>query len=267
MTTTDVPEDLPAPVGPPPTAADPAQRQRKRLFGKAEVSHRERHAAIGTTGWLRPFVLGAEDGIVSTAGLVIGVAAAGGSRSALLAAGLAGVGAGALSMAAGEYVSVAAQRDVEHADIARETWELANEPEDELEELTRIYEGRGLHRELAEQVARELTERDALTTHLREELAIDRAIVARPWQAAWLSAVSFTVGAVVPVIAILASPESVRMWVTVVITLLVLAGAGALAGQLGRSSVGRGSVRVMVGGALAMLVTWAIGTALGTTGI
>ncbi|MBC7644430.1 MAG: VIT1/CCC1 transporter family protein [Thermoleophilia bacterium] len=228
--------------------------------------HGEQHAALGTTGWLRPFVLGAEDGIVSTAGLVIGVAAAGAGHATLLAAGGAGIAAGALSMAAGEYVSVAAQRDVEHADIARETWELENLPEAELTELISIYRSRGLAPELANQVAVALTAHDALTTHLRDELAIDLAIIARPWQAAWLSALSFFIGAAIPVATILLSPHRLRIAATMLVTLVLLAGAGALAGRLGRSSKLRGSLRVTAGGAAAMAVTWLIGNALGATG-
>ncbi len=259
----DEPTDLPAPRGPAPTPDDAVIRERRASQRTANPSHRERHAALGTTGWLRPFVLGAEDGIVSTAGLVIGVAAAGGASGTLLAAGVAGGVAGALSMAAGEYVSVAAQRDTEDADIARETWELANEPAEELDELTGIYRDRGLPDELARQVAEHLTAHDALGTHLREELAIDQSIVARPWQAAWLSAVSFAVGAAVPVAAILASPEDQRVLITVLVTIVLLAVAGAVASKLGRSQVWRGAVRVTAGGVIAMAVTWAVGRMLG----
>lgn len=254
---------LPEPVGPPPALDDAAILERRALQRRPPGSHRERHAALGTTGWLRPFVLGAEDGIVSTAGLVIGVAAAGGSAGALVAAGVAGGVSGSLSMAAGEYVSVAAQRDTEDADIARETWELANRPDEEFEELVGIYASRGLSDELARQVAAHLTEHDALATHLREELAIDQSIVARPWQAAWLSAVSFAVGAAVPIVAILLSPTSWRVAVTVVVTIALLAVAGAVASKLGRSQVWRGAARVTAGGAIAMAVTWTVGRMLG----
>ena len=252
-----------APKGPPPSPDDSVIQERRAAQRHPARSHRERHAALGTTGWLRPFVLGAEDGIVSTAGLVIGVAAAGGGSGPLLAAGVAGGVSGALSMAAGEYVSVAAQRDTEDADIARETWELANEPEEEFEELVGIYRERGLSDELARQVATHLTEHDALGTHLREELAIDQDIVARPWQAAWLSAVSFAVGAVVPILAILLAPDDVRVAVTVVITIVLLAAAGAVASKLGRSRIWRGALRVTIGGGVAMAVTWIVGRLLG----
>lgn len=255
-------DDVTPPKGPPPGPGDPAVADRRLARRMHASGHVERHAALGTTGWLRPFVLGAEDGIVSTSGLVIGVAAAGGGFAAILAAGAAGGISGALSMAAGEYVSVAAQRDTENADIARETWELANEPEAELDELTEIYVSRGLDAALARQVAIQLTEYDALATHLREELAIDQAIVARPWQAAWLSAVSFAVGAAIPLATILLAPESVRVPATVVVTVALLLIAGAGAAQLGRSRLLAGAIRVAAGGGIAMAVTWAVGRAL-----
>jgi VIT1/CCC1 family predicted Fe2+/Mn2+ transporter len=254
--------DLPAPSGPPPAPDDPAILDRRHARRRRMTGHVERHAALGTTGWLRPFVLGAEDGIVSTAGLVIGVAAAGGGVGAIVAAGAAGGISGALSMAAGEYVSVAAQRDTEDADIARERWELANEPESELEELTKIYEARGLEPELARTVAMQLTSHDALATHLREELAIDQSIVARPWQAAWLSAVSFAVGAAVPLTTILLAPSDLRVPLTVLVTIVLLLVAGAAAARLGRSRLVAGAIRVAAGGMVAMTVTWAVGRAL-----
>jgi VIT1/CCC1 family predicted Fe2+/Mn2+ transporter len=255
-------DEMRPPTGPPPGPDDPAILDRRAARRRRTTGHVERHAALGTTGWLRPFVLGAEDGIVSTSGLVIGVAAAGGGAAAILAAGAAGSISGALSMAAGEYVSVAAQRDTEDADIARETWELANLPEAELDELTQIYRSRGLSPELARQVAVELTEHDALATHLREELAIDESIVARPWQAAWLSAVSFAIGAAVPLTTILIAPDSARVAFTVAVTIVLLLGAGAAASHLGRSRLVVGALRVATGGVLAMAVTWAVGRAL-----
>lgn len=224
----------------------------------------DRHAAVGTGGWLRPLVLGAEDGIVSTAALVIGVAAAGQSHAALLAAGTAGLVAGAMSMAVGEYVSVAAQRDAEQSDIRREQWELAHEADAELDELTAIYRTRGLSETLAQQVAREMTEHDALGTHLREELAIDQRVAARPWQAAWLSAVSFAAGAILPLLAILIAPAAGRVPFTIAVTLVVLALAGAAGARLGRSRLRSGSIRVVAGGVVAMVATWCIGSVLGT---
>ncbi|MCW2974124.1 MAG: protein of unknown function transrane [Thermoleophilia bacterium] len=227
--------------------------------------HREIHAPIGTGGWLRPFVLGAEDGIVSTAGLVIGVAATGAGATTLTTVGLAGLVSGALSMAAGEYVSVAAQRDTERSDIALEQWELDHDADQELEELVAIYRARGVTEGVARQVATELTEHDALGTHLREELAIDSRIIARPWQAAWLSAVSFAVGAALPVVAIVAAPTRLRITITMAVTLVVLGGAGALAARAGHSRIRQGVLRVAAGGALAMAVTWSVGRLLGVT--
>jgi VIT1/CCC1 family predicted Fe2+/Mn2+ transporter len=225
------------------------------------LQHRERHAAIGTAGWGRRCGGGAADGIVSVAGLVIGVAAAGSSTAVILAAGVAGVASGALSMAAGEYVSVAAQRDTEHADIALETRELHEQPEAELAELVAIYVERGLSSSLATEVAVALTKLDALGTHLREELAIDLRSVARPWQAAWLSAVSFTIGAAIPVLTMYLVGHSLRVPVTVAVTLVVLAAAGAIAARLGRSRLVAGILRVSAGGAIAMGATWLIGRA------
>ena len=259
----DDPGELPPPTGPAPTENDPAVAERRARQRARAAGHVEGHAALGTTGWLRPFVLGAEDGIVSTAGLVIGVAAAGGGSGALLAAGVAGGVSGALSMAAGEYVSVAAQRDTEDADIRRERWELANLHDDELAEVAGIYESRGLTPELALQVATQLTEHDALATHLREELAIEQDIVARPWQAAWLSAVSFAVGAAIPLAAILLAPSNAQVVVAMVVTVLLLFVAGALAARLGRSRILRGAMRVAVGGGIAMVATWLVGRSLG----
>jgi VIT1/CCC1 family predicted Fe2+/Mn2+ transporter len=156
-----------------------------------------------------------------------------------------------------------AQRDTEDADIARETWELANQADEELDELAGIYESRGLEPELARQVAVQLTKHDALATHLREELAIDQTIIARPWQAAWLSAVSFAVGAVAPVLAITLAPDTIAVPATVAVTIALLVVAGGVASHLGRSRIRAGAIRVAIGGAVAMGVTWAVGRALG----
>lgn len=261
-TTASTPDET-APSKTRPGPGDPAVAERKAMHRRPAASRDERHSALGTAGWLRPFVLGAEDGIVSTAGLVLGVAAAGGNDAAILAAGTAGLVSGALSMAAGEYVSVAAQRDTEQADIALETWELTHEPEDELSELAAIYESRGLDADLARTVAVAFTKHDALATHLREELAIDEAIVARPWQAAWLSAVSFAVGAAMPLATMVLAPNTVRVPLTAAITVVVLAIAGAAAARLGRSRLWAGAIRVAIGGALAMAITWGVGRAMG----
>ena len=251
------------PKGPAPGTDDAVIISRRARFATREQHLPERHAAIGTTGWLRPFVLGAEDGIVSTAGLILGVAAAGGGTATVLAAGTAGLVSGALSMGAGEYVSVAAQRDTEQSDIARERWELQNQPRAELQELTAIYVQRGVSEDLALQVATQLTERDALGTHLREELAIDQRIRARPWQATWLSAVSFALGAVLPLVTMLISPPQDRVALTVAVTLAVLGAAGAIGAKLGRTRILAGTLRVTAGGALAMTITWSVGSALG----
>lgn len=216
-------------------------------------------------GWLRAAVLGANDGILSTAGLVLGVAAAGASTSAIATAGIAGLVAGALSMAAGEFVSVSSQRDVELADIALERRELADDPQGELDELAGIYEGRGLSPALARQVAEELSAGDRLAVHVRDELGFDEATMARPLQAAWSSAVSFSLGALVPLLAITLTPEAIRVAFTVVLTLLALAGLGALGARLGGAPLLRAAARVAAWGAVAMALTYAIGALVGTS--
>jgi VIT1/CCC1 family predicted Fe2+/Mn2+ transporter len=219
------------------------------------------------SNWLRAAVLGANDGIVSTASLVLGVAAAGGSRSAVLTAGIAGLVAGALSMAAGEYVSVSSQRDSERADLALEEWELHQNPEAELRELAQIYERRGLPPELARAVAVSLTESDALTSHMRDELGLEDERRARPLQAAGASAASFSVGAAVPVIAIALVPSSWRIATVAVVTVAALAALGYLGARLGGAPEGRATVRVVTWGALAMAATYGIGALVGTTGL
>jgi vacuolar iron transporter family protein len=216
------------------------------------------------SNWLRAAVLGANDGIVSTASLVLGVAASGASGAAILTAGIAGLVAGALSMAAGEYVSVSSQRDAEQADIRLEEHELAADPTGELRELTAIYEQRGLPHKLAAEVARTLSQRGALAAHLRDELGLDEQRLARPLQAAWASAVSFSVGAALPLVAAAASPASVRGAVIVAVTLIALAGLGDLGARLGGAPRGPATVRVVVWGAIAMAVTAAIGALVGT---
>ncbi|MBL0219633.1 MAG: VIT family protein [Myxococcales bacterium] len=232
--------------------AGPKQRQR----------HRESHRS-GRAGWLRAAVLGSNDAIVSTASLMIGVAASNASTPAILTAGVAGLCAGAMSMAAGEYVSVSSQRDAEVADIAKETGELAANPEAELEELTGIYVSRGLDRPLAHQVAVQLSERDKLGAHLRDELGIHPDSLARPFQAAWISAVSFAVFALLPILGLVIAPASLRMVSIAGVTLVSLALLGALGGRLGGAPVVRASLRVALGGALAMAVTAGIGRLLG----
>jgi VIT1/CCC1 family predicted Fe2+/Mn2+ transporter len=228
--------------------------------------HQEAHFT-GRTGWLRAAVLGANDGIVSTASLVIGVAAAAASRNTVLLAGLAGLVAGATSMAAGEYVSVSSQRDAERADIARERRELATDPEFERAELTEIYLRRGLDRPLAATVAEQLMATDPLDSHLRDELGLQPDGLARPLQAAVVSAVSFAVGAVLPLALIVLAPIGVRVPVTALAALVLLALLGAVGARLGGAPAGRAALRVTVGGALAMGLTALIGQLMGATGL
>ncbi|UCR87933.1 VIT1/CCC1 transporter family protein [Mycetocola spongiae] len=214
--------------------------------------------------WLRAGVLGANDGIVSTAALVVGVAGATTAVAPVLLAGVAGLVGGAVSMALGEYVSVSSQRDSERALIAKETWELETMPEEELAELEEIYRARGLSPETARTVARELTAHDPLAAHLDAELRLDPGDVANPWAAAGASAVSFTIGALLPLLAILLPPAELRIPVTFIAVLLALALTGAVGARLGGSHWLRPTLRVVVGGALALLATFAIGSLLGT---
>ena len=216
--------------------------------------------------WLRAGVLGANDGIVSTAGLVVGVAAATTARAPILTAGVAGLAAGAVAMALGEYVSVSSQRDTEKALLAKERAELTQDPDRELAELAGIYEAQGLSRETAELVARELTAQDAYAAHIRAELGIDPNELTNPWHAAGASAISFTAGALLPVLAILL-PAGVRIPVTFVVVLLALALTGTISARLGGAPRNRAVARVVLGGALAMLVTFGIGQLVGATGL
>jgi VIT1/CCC1 family predicted Fe2+/Mn2+ transporter len=217
--------------------------------------------------WLRAGVLGANDGIVSVASLVVGVAGAGAGVPAILAAGVAGLVGGAISMALGEYVSVSSQRDSERALIAQEKRELQEMPEEELAELALMYRRRGLTEATAEQVARELTAHDALSAHLEVELHIDQDDLVSPWQAAASSALAFTVGALLPLLAILLPTPEWRVPVTAVAVLVALAITGTISARLGGSSAPRAVVRLVVGGALALAATYAIGALLGTTGV
>ena len=214
-------------------------------------------------GWLRAAVLGANDGIVSTASLVLGVAAAGASGSAIITAGIAGLTAGALSMAAGEYVSVSSQRDSELADLEIEKRELAADPEGELRELTGIYEARGVPPALALEVAEALTERNALEAHALEELGLHEDRGARPFQAAWASALSFSAGAILPVLAVGLAPASSRIAVCIVVTILALAALGYTGARLGGGARGVATARVIIWGAVAMAVTSGIGLIVG----
>lgn len=217
----------------------------------------------GRLNWLRAGVLGANDGIVSTAGLVVGVAGATTSATAILTAGVAGLVAGAVSMALGEYVSVSSQRDTERALLRKERTELAEAPEAELDELTAIYAAKGLSQDTARQVAVELTAADAFAAHADAELGIDPTALTNPWHAAAASALAFTAGSLLPLIAILLPPPGVRVPVTFGVVLLALALTGAVSAYLGSSEMARAIVRLVGGGALAMAVTYAIGQLLG----
>jgi VIT1/CCC1 family predicted Fe2+/Mn2+ transporter len=212
---------------------------------------------------LRAAVLGANDGIVSTAGLVMGVAGATADRHTILIAGLAGLVAGALSMAVGEYVSVSTQRDTERALIAKETRELSEEPEDELAELAGLYRQKGLSEDLAHQVALELTAHDALRSHLDIELGIDPDQLTNPWHAAWASMISFTVGALLPLLTITLFSADLRVLVTLAAVGVALAGTGLLSARIGDAPVRPAVRRVVVGGMLAMAVTYGIGSLVG----
>lgn len=235
--------------------------------GTGDHSATERHLS-GRAAWLRAAVLGANDGLISTASLMVGVAAADAARSGIITAGIAGLTAGALSMAAGEYVSVSSQRDVEHADLAREKAELIDKPEEERDELMYIYMARGLSEGLARQVAEELSskadERERLAIHARDELGIDIDALARPAQAAVVSAVSFIVGAALPVVVMATAGSALRTWITMAVTLVGLVVLGASGAQLGGAPKRRASLRVLVGGVLAFAISVGIGTLTGS---
>jgi VIT1/CCC1 family predicted Fe2+/Mn2+ transporter len=214
--------------------------------------------------WLRAGVLGANDGIVSTAGLVVGVAGATTDRHTILIAGIAGLVAGALSMGAGEYVSVSTQRDTEQALLAKERRELAEEPEEELAELAYLYEQKGLSSDLAMRVAEELTEHDALRAHAEVELGIDPDDLTSPWHAAIASMVAFTVGALLPLLTITLVSAGARLWVTVGSVVVALAFTGWASARLGGADVRRAVLRNVAGGLVAMVVTYAIGQTVGS---
>lgn len=225
--------------------------------------HPESHL-VARIGWLRAAVLGANDGIVSTASLIVGVAAASAATSEVLVAGVAGLVAGAMSMAAGEYVSVSSQSDTEQADLARERAELSSQPEFEREELTRIYMDRGVDADLARQVADQLMAKDALTAHARDELGISEVTAARPIQAALTSAATFAVGAALPLSMVVLLPGSLLVAGVSIASLIFLALLGAIGARAGGASVVRATVRVTFWGALAMALTAGIGSIFGT---
>jgi VIT1/CCC1 family predicted Fe2+/Mn2+ transporter len=235
-------------------------------FFDALAGHPEVHAT-GRAGWLRAAVLGANDGLVSTSSLMVGVASSGAPNSAILTAGIAGLAAGAMAMAAGEYVSVSAQSDVEQGDRAKESAELIANPERELEELTRIYEARGVPRDLAVQVAEALHTNDPLEAHLRDELGQSEATKARPIQAAAASAGSFVVGGLIPFLGMLAPGDTTRLVAIVVVTLIGLAIAGLLGAKAAGTTLLRPTIRVVVGGSAAMFITAMIGRLANVAGI
>ena len=214
-------------------------------------------------GLLRAMVLGANDGIISTACLILGVAAADAERGTIITAGIAALVAGAASMAIGEYVSVSSQRDSEQADIAKEMWELEHTPEHELDELTAIYKGKGLTQELARAVAVQLTKEDALKVHMAEELGISQLTLARPVQASVSSALSFSVGAAIPLIAVSVASATQRITTTVLVALLTLIALGIASSKAGGAHPLRPTLRVLVGGSIAMAFTMAVGNLVG----
>jgi VIT1/CCC1 family predicted Fe2+/Mn2+ transporter len=228
------------------------------------MAHYERHKSHNI-GWLRAAVLGANDGIVSTASLIVGVAAATADRKAILIAGMAGLVAGAMSMAAGEYVSVSSQADTEQADLSREQQELLDNIKGEKKELTNIYIKRGLEPALAAEVAEQLMAKDALGTHARDELGISEVVAARPIQAALASAGSFAVGAAMPMGVSLLAPVSKLVWLVSIASLLFLTLLGAVAAYTGGASIVKGAVRVTFWGAVAMAATALVGALFGTT--
>jgi len=233
----------------------------------APSRHRSRHpeAHRSDRGWLRAAVLGSDDAIVSTASLMIGVASAAATKEATLIASVAGLVAGAMSMAAGEFVSVSSQRDAEMADIEVEKRELKDEPGAELQELAGIYEGRGLDKALALEVAKQLTAHDPLAAHLRDELGVNPLELSKPLQAAWISAVSFGLFALVPIVALVLAPAAAfRVPFIAAASLVSLAALGALGGYLGGANRVRAALRVTLGGGLAMACTAGVGHLLGT---
>jgi len=231
--------------------------------------HREPHNTNYTAklNWLRAGVLGANDGIVSIAGLVVGVAGATSSQNAILTAGVAGIVAGAISMAAGEYVSVSSSRDTEKALLEKEKKELEQFPKEEMEELARIYEKKGLSKQTVKQVAKELTQHDPVAAHYDAELGIDPNNLTNPWQAAFASAFSFLIGAIIPLIAVTLPPQSIRVPVAFAAVVIALVITGTLSAKIGQANVLRAVVRVVLGGIIAMIVTFSIGRLFGVEGI
>jgi vacuolar iron transporter family protein len=224
--------------------------------------HAERHL-VSRISWLRAAILGANDGLLSTASLIVGVAAASTPASGILIAGVAGLVAGSVSMAAGEYVSVSSQHDTEQADLARERAEQESEPEAELEELANIYVERGVSKDVAKIVAKQLTAKDALGAHAQDELGITKEMSARPIQAALTSALTFALGAAMPLVVVLLSPSAKLVYAISITTLIFLGGLGAIGAQIGGSNILKGMMRVTFWGALALGLTAAIGALVG----
>jgi VIT1/CCC1 family predicted Fe2+/Mn2+ transporter len=230
--------------------------------GHADEPHRG--GSANRLNWLRAGVLGANDGIVSVAGIVVGVAGATNARGTIFTAGLAGLVAGAVSMSLGEYISVSSQRDSEQAMLAKEREELRTDPDAELAELVGLLEARGLSGDTAKRVADELTEHDALAAHAQLELGVDPGEIVNPWYAAFASVVAFTLGAALPLIAILLPGPSARVPITIGAVLVALAIAGAISARIGASSVRRAVLRVVIGGAVGLALTYGIGHLFGT---
>lgn len=238
------------------------------MIGAKVKTYKEFHSGkhVSKLNWLRAAVLGANDGIISTAGLVVGVAGATNSSLVIFTAGIAGIVAGAISMAAGEYVSVSSSRDMEKALLEREKYELENFPEEELEELVEIYQYKGLSKKTARTVAQELTAKDPLAAHFDAELHIDPENLTNPWHAAFASTISFTLGALIPILAILLPPKNVHVQFTFIAVVFALIITGAISAKVGGANIKRAVVRVVLGGIIAMSVTYAIGRLFGVSG-
>ena len=221
------------------------------------------HHRTHRVGWLRAAVLGANDGIVSVASLVIGVAAANASSAATTTAGIAGIVAGAMSMATGEFVSVSSQRDIEHADVQLEIEALERNHSAETRELAKIYEGRGVEPAVAKVVAEQLMAHDAIGAHMRDELGITEITTAKPLQAAWVSALAFSCGAILPLLTVMVAPRGIRIGAVAVVALVALLALGALSAQAGGAPLARGAARVLVWSSLAMVFTFAVGQIVG----
>jgi VIT1/CCC1 family predicted Fe2+/Mn2+ transporter len=219
---------------------------------------------LSTLNWLRAAVLGANDGIVSTAAIIFGVAGASASHATIMLAGIAAITAGALSMAAGEYVSVATQRDVEEAELAREKRDLEDDPERELAILARLFEQRGVEPTLAKDVARQMTAKDALAVHARAELGIDPEAITSPWAAAFSSLAAFTMGGLIPILGMALAPRAIEVWVSGLAVVIAMALTGAISAWLGRFAMIPSIIRNVGGGLLAMAVTFGVGRIAGT---